>query len=193
MQDTDSAQTLSKTLVPEIVSHIPMPPQSQRTLPTLKVADQIRVKAVTIKTLSDMTGEPIIPTEEEQAQAHAVAHEVVTNPAARPDFNGFPNAAMAYLAGIIAQSNCMLVNDLAELKLYVVNRLVEEVENAPDSKTKISALKALGEVDGIDAFKRRTETTITIKPIEEVEKELLSVLEGIEYHVVTEETGRSGG
>jgi hypothetical protein len=54
-------------------------------------------------------------------------------------------------------------------------------------------LASLGEVDGIDAFKRRTETTHIIKPIEEVEKELLSVLEGIEYKVIEEKSGPSNG
>jgi hypothetical protein len=47
-------------------------------------------------------------------------------------------------------------------------------------------------VDGIDAFKRRTETTHVVKPIEEVEKELLSVLEGIEYKVIEESDVVSG-
>jgi hypothetical protein len=44
-------------------------------------------------------------------------------------------------------------------------------------------------VDGVDAFKKRSEVTHIIKPIEEVEKELLSVLEGIEYTVIDEESG----
>ena len=182
-----------ETLVPDIVSDVPMPPQSQRTLPTLKLADQIRIKATTIKAISDLTGEPIVPTEEEQAQAQAVAHDVVTNRNATPDLNGFPNAAMAYLAGLVANSNCMIVKDLADLKLFVVNNLVQEYDQAQDSKTRLAALKALGEVDGVDAFKRRTETTHIVKPIEEVEKELLSVLEGIEYHVVSEENGGNNG
>jgi hypothetical protein len=81
------------------------------------------------------------------------------------------------------------VDDLSELKLYVVNKLVYEVEHADSSKTRIQALSKLGEVDGIDAFKKRSETTHIIKPIEEVEKELLSVLEGIEYKVIDEESG----
>jgi hypothetical protein len=46
-------------------------------------------------------------------------------------------------------------------------------------------------VDGVDAFKKRSETTHIIKPIEEVEKELLSVLEGIEYKVIDEGNGVS--
>lgn len=48
----------------------------------------------------------------------------------------------------------------------------------------MGGLSKLGEVDGVDAFKKRSETTHIVKPIEEVEKELLSVLEGIEYKVL---------
>jgi hypothetical protein len=96
---------------------------------------------------------------------------------------------MAFLAGLVAQSNCAIVDDLSELKLYVVNKLVYEVEHADNSKIRIQALSKLGEVDGVDAFKKRTETTHIIKPIEEVEKELLSVLEGIEYTVIDDGNG----
>ena len=96
---------------------------------------------------------------------------------------------MAYLAGMVAQSNCAIVDDLSELKLYVVNKLVYEVEHATTPKERIQALSKLGEVDGVDAFKKRSETTHIIKPIEEVEKELLSVLEGIEYKVIDEGNG----
>jgi hypothetical protein len=87
----------------------------------------------------------------------------------------------------------MIVEELSDLKLYVVNKLFEAAEQADDLKVRINALKALGEVDGIDAFKKRSEITHIIKPIEEVEKELLQVLEGIEYTVVTEENGASRG
>lgn len=93
---------------------------------------------------------------------------------------------MAYLAGMVAQTNCALVNDLSELKMYVINKLVYEIEHAKDSRVRVQAVTKLGEVDGIDAFKKRTETTHIIKPIEEVEKELMSVLEGIEYRVIGE-------
>jgi hypothetical protein len=40
----------------------------------------------------------------------------------------------------------------------------------------------------VDAFKKRSEVTHVVKPIEEVEKELMSVLEGIEYRVVGEKS-----
>lgn len=182
-----------QALVPDIVSDIPVPNQSQRVLPTLDTKDQIRVKATTIKIISDLSGDPIMPTEAEQAQAQAAAHQIVTQPDTKLDLSGFPNATVAYLAGLIAESNHMIVKDLADLKIFVVNRLVEEYGKAQDPKTRITALRAIGEIDGVDAFKRRTETTHIIKPIEEVEKELMSVLEGIEYSVVPEETGANHG
>jgi hypothetical protein len=92
------------------------------------------------------------------------------------------------LAGLVTRLNFQVVEDLIELKNVVINGLLEEIEAAPDSKTRIQALKALGEVDGVDAFKKRSEITHQVKPIEEVEKELLSVLDGIEYRVISEET-----
>jgi len=89
---------------------------------------------------------------------------------------------------MVAQYDFEVVDDLVKLKNFVVNGLLDEYKNASESKTRIQALTKLGEVDGVDAFKKRTETTHIIKPIEEVEKELLQVLEGIEYTVVSEET-----
>jgi hypothetical protein len=73
----------------------------------------------------------------------------------------------------------MVVRDLADLKLYVVNKLVEQSTN-PDPKFALPAVKALGEIDGVDAFKKRTEVTVAHKTSEEVEKSLLEKLERLE-------------
>ena len=107
-------------------------------------------------------------------------------PKYRPDYAKYPNETMAFLAGMVSQSNCAIVEELSDLKNYVINKLVGEVEAAQDAKARIAALKLLGEVDGVDAFKKRSEMTVQIKPIEEVEKELLTILEGVEYKVVGE-------
>ena len=72
------------------------------------------------------------------------------------------------------------MNELADFKLYVVNKLVMEIENAKDSKARITAISKLGEVDGVDAFKKRSEVTHKIMSIEEVEKELLDTLTKLE-------------
>ena len=84
------------------------------------------------------------------------------------------------LAGMVAQMNVSIVDELSELKTYVVNHLLHSVEASKDVKTKIAALRALGEVDGVDAFKKRTEVTVKIQTKEEVESELLSLLDEVE-------------
>ena len=68
--------------------------------------------------------------------------------------------------------------------LYVVNKLIAEVENARDAKIRVAALSKLGEIDGVDAFKKRSEMTVKVQPIEEVEKELLETLSNIEAKVI---------
>jgi hypothetical protein len=173
-------------LVPELEEAIPLPANAAEALPDLTAEQELNMRARTIKLLSDLTGKPIIPTADDVDKAKELAREMIEDPKKRIEYSKYPNEMMAYLAGMVAQSNCALVDELSELKNYVVNKLVYEVEHAPDSKTRIQALTKLGEVDGVDAFKKRTETTHIIKPIEEVEKELLSVLEGIEYKVVGE-------
>jgi hypothetical protein len=112
---------------------------------------------------------------------------MVHDPKIKHDFAKYPNETIAFLAGLVAKTNHALVEDLATLKNYVITNLVKEIEMTSDSKLRVQALKTLGEVDGIDAFKKRSEVTHVIKPIEEVEKELIqviSVLENVEYHVV---------
>jgi len=68
--------------------------------------------------------------------------------------------------------------------MYVVNKLIEEVENARDAKTRVTALTKLGEIDGVDAFKKRTEVTHKHQTIEEVESELLETLSKLKTRVI---------
>jgi hypothetical protein len=92
-----------------------------------------------------------------------------------PDLTQYPNETLAYLGGMVAMYSGMVVRDLADLKLYVVNKLLQESEH-PDGKVRMQAIKALGEIDGVDAFKKRTEVTLKMQSIEEVEKELADTL-----------------
>ena len=59
-----------------------------------------------------------------------------------------------------------------------------EIEAAKDPKVRVAAISKLGEVDGVDAFKKRSEVTHKHLTIEEVEKELLQTLETIEDKVI---------
>jgi hypothetical protein len=45
-------------------------------------------------------------------------------------------------------------------------------------------LLALGEVDGVDAFKKRSEVTMKVQSMEEVEKELLSTLSTLKHKAI---------
>jgi len=166
-------------LVPDIDENIPLPANAAEALPELSREQEIQMRARTIKLISDLTGIPIAPSKENKDEAEEIAREMMDDPKKRIEFSKYPNETMAYLAGLIQQSNCALVEDLAELKMYVVNKLVYEIEHAPTPKERINALAKLGEIDGVDAFKRRSEITHQIKPIEEVEKELLDTIKVI--------------
>ncbi len=140
----------------------------------MSTKEELEVRANTIKLLSDLTGKPIVPKEENKEQAREAAKDAVEN---KPvDLSRYPNETIAYLAGMVSQYDAMVVNELAELKLFVVNKLIEDTGNK-DARIRIQALRALGEVDGVDAFKRRTEITVQHRSTEEIERALLEKLD----------------
>ena len=122
------------------------------------------------------------PTQFHRGQAVEVVKHVAEN---KTDLNlaQYPNETMAYLAGMVAQYDHMIVRELADLKLYIVNKLISETDN-PDAKIRVAALKALGDVDGVDAFKTRAEVTHKVQPIEEVEQELLETLRKVKSRAI---------
>ena len=175
----------SPALIPEIEESLPLPANAMEALPELTPAEELEMRARTIKLIADLTDTPLSPNKDDEEEAKKLARKMMQDPKLRPEYAKYPNEMMAYLAGLVAQTNCMLVDELSDLKLYVINKLIYEIEHAQDPKSRIAALSKLGEVDGVDAFKRRSEVTMQLKPIAEVEKELKSILEGIEYSVVT--------
>jgi hypothetical protein len=135
------------------------------------------VRAHTIKEITDITGEEIAPDANHKQKATQMATEMVTNPEKRQEFAIQPSPTIAVLGGIVGSMNHMIVKDLADLKLYVVNRLVEIAQSEQSNyKEQITALRSIGEVDGVDAFKKKTEITAKEQSIDEVERELLKLL-----------------
>ena len=171
-------------IVPNVEEDIPLPASAFEAMPPLSPHEELEMRARTIKLVADLNNTPIEPTPEHIDTAREVAKQMMQNPAHRPEFAKYPNEVMAYLAGMVAQSNCMIVEELSDLKMYVVNKLVAEIENAKDPKARITALRNLGEIDGVDAFKKRSEVTHKHMSIEEVEKELLQTLESLEDKVI---------
>jgi hypothetical protein len=163
-------------MMPNIEENVPLPKNSKDATPEMSMEEEITVRAETIKVISDLKGEPIEPSYKDQKDAVDLAKQMMTNPLLKPEFGTYTNETMAFLAGLVGQTQCMLVQDLADFKLYVVNNLVKIIESTDNPKEKTTALRALGEVDGVDAFKKKTEVTHKLESMEEVEKELLSML-----------------
>ena len=163
-------------MMPNIDEGVPLPKNSKEAMPELSLEKEIGIRAETIKTIADLKGEPIEPSYKDQKDAVDLAKEMMTNPLLKPEFGTYTNETMAFLAGLVGQTQCMLVQDLADFKLYVVNNLVKIIESTDNPKEKTTALRALGEVDGVDAFKKKTEVTHKMETMEEVEKELLTML-----------------
>ena len=78
----------------------------------------------------------------------------------------------------------MVAKDLADIKLTVLNGLLQEATTAKNSRERIAALKAVGEIDGVDAFKRKTEVTHINKSGEELEKELKKTIDELKGKII---------
>ena len=174
--------------VPDIEENIPLPANAKEAFPELTPSQELEMRANVIKLMSDLTGQPIVPSKENTDQAKELAKAMTANPDYRPDFAAYPNETIAMLTGMVNQMKVSIVDDLAELKTYVVTRLLLEVETAKDPKTRVTALTKLGEVDGVDAFKRRTEVTHKHQSLEEVEKELLDIVSYFKAKTIDEKT-----
>jgi hypothetical protein len=175
---------MTDTLVPPIEENIPLPENAKEAFPDLTAEQELQMRANVIKLMSDLTGQELSPTKENAEEAKSIAREMINNPQYRPDYAKYPNETLAMLAGMVAQMNVSIVEELSDLKMYVVNKLVAEIEAAKDPKARIAALGKLGEVDGVDAFKKRSEVTHKVLSIQEVEAELLETLGSLENKVI---------
>lgn len=169
--------------VPDVQSDVPLPASAAEAMPDLSAREELEMRARTIKMLSDLTGKPIEVSEEDRGKALEVAQQMLTNPSVAPQLSTYSSPTLAYLAGMVAQHDTLVVKELAELKVYIVNKLVAETDH-PDAKIRLTALRSLGEIDGVDAFKRRSEMTVKQQSVEEIEKELLATLEKLEKRTI---------
>ena len=166
------------TYMLDIEPDIALPKNAIDALPPMTQKEELEVYARTIKLLSDLQGKPIEPDEKDKEAARDLATKMLQNNE-NIQFANYRNETLALLAGMVATYDQMLVKDFADYKLFVVNKLVEQSLN-PDPKISFPALKALGEVDGVDAFKKRAEITVQHKSVEEVEQSLQAKLAKLE-------------
>ena len=164
-------------IVPFIEENIPIPKNAREALPSMNSEDEVMLRAQTIKEVSDIMGEEIVPSAKNIKDAEDIARKMVENPGMKQEYGLYANETVAYLGGLVGTYNHLIVKDLADLKLFVVNKLVEIVHHEDSNiKEQITALRSIGEVDGIDAFKKKTEVIHKMETMEEVEVELLSML-----------------
>jgi len=171
-------------IMPAIEEDVPIPRSQKEAVPETTLEKEIEVRSNTIKTIADLNNDDISPSREHQEQAGVLAREVMTNKKLKPEFGTYPNETMAFLAGLVAQTNCVLVEELAEYKNYVINNAVRAHEAADSVKDKLSALRLIGEIDGVDAFKKKTEITHVTKSGKELEEELLKTIEELKGKVI---------
>jgi len=164
-------------MMPNIEENVPLPKSAKDAMPDLSMEEELKVRVETIKTVADLKGEPIPDASpKEQQQAVDFVKRVMTDPNFKPEYGTYTDPTMAFCAGMVAQTQVLLAKDLADYKLYVVNNLIKVIESTTNPKEKTTALRALGEVDGVDAFKKKTEVTHKVESMDEVEKELLAML-----------------
>ena len=171
-------------VVPHIEDDIPIPKSAREALPNLSPQEELEARTNTIKMLADIQDENIEPSKENMEEAEILAEEMMSNPELKPDFGNYPNETIAYLAGMVAQTSHMVAKDLADIKLTVLNGLLQEATMAKSSRERIAALKAVGEIDGVDAFKKKTEITHINKSGDELEKELMKTINELRGKVV---------
>jgi len=181
MQDQNSEHPV---IVPHIDDDIALPKNAREALPDMSPEEELSMRSNTVKLISDLAGENIDPSQDNMKQAEEVAKEMMVNPELKPDFDTYPNETIAYLAGMVAQTSHMVTKDLANIKLTVLNGLLQEATLAKTSKERIAAFKAVGEIDGVDAFKKKTEITHINQSGEELEKELMKTINELKGKVI---------
>jgi hypothetical protein len=175
-EDTVNPDVNKVVMMPHIEEGVPIPKHSREALPEMNNEDQVRLRSKTYKEISDLTGHDIDPTPEQREAAEKMMKEMITNPGKKQNLKQYANDQVAYLGGLVDIYNHAIVDDLAELKQYVVAKLVYAVEHTQNVKEQIAALRSIGEIDGVDAFKKKTEVIHKHETMEEVEKELITML-----------------
>ena len=167
MQEQNSEHPV---IVPHIDDDIALPKNAREALPDMSPEEELSMRSNTVKLISDLAGETIEPSQDNMEEAEEVAKQMMVNPELKPDFGTYPNETIAYLAGMVAQTSHMVAKDLADIKLTVLNGLLQEATLAKSSRERIAAFKAVGEIDGVDAFKRKTEVTMTLLTLSNLRK-----------------------
>ena len=170
-------------MYPHIEENIPLPLSARDALPELTNEEELEMMANTIKLVSDLVGEPIQATQEDVQEAKTIAEAMIKDPETKIQLKKYKNSTLASLAGMVESLNASVVDDLSELKTFVVNGLLREATTADKPKERITALRAIGEIDGVNAFKKTTEVIHTNMSLDDIEEKLKVLVNRIQKRI----------
>jgi len=190
-QKSEEIQSLSDdsvVMMPPLEHDIALPKNALDALPDLSTEEELEVMVNTIKLCSDIMGEEIKPTQDDIDEAKHIAKTIIADPKTKIQLKKYKNPTLASLAGMVAELDTHVVDELKDLKTVVVNGLLREALTADKSKERITALRAIGDIDGVDAFKKHTEVVHTNMPLEEVERKLAALINKVQLRVSQTQT-----
>lgn len=176
IQEIQDFSDVDVVIVPPIEQNVPIPPHARDALPDLNNEQEIEMIGNTIKLISDLTGQPIQATKEDVEEAKTVMETIIKDPQTKLQLKKYKNSTLASLAGMVDSLNASVVDDLKDLKTFVVNGLIREATTADKPKERITALRAIGEVDGVDAFKKHTEVVHKNMSMDDIESRLQTLV-----------------
>ena len=190
MQKNQQNQTYNGkevVILPHLEENISLPRNARAALPELTNEQELEMMVNTIKLMSDLTGQPIEATQEDIDEAKTVIKTIIKEPQTKLQLKKYKNSVLASLAGMVAELDAQVVDDLKDLKTFVVNGLIKEAATAEKSKERITALRAIGEVDGVDAFKKTTEVIHKNMSLDDIEERLRTLVTRIEKRIQEKE------
>jgi hypothetical protein len=176
IQQNQDFSDVDVVLVPPIEQNQPIPPHARDALPPLTNEQEIEMVGNTIKLISDLTGQRIQATQEDIDEAKTVIKTIIKEPEKKLNIRKYKNNTLAALAGMVAELDAQVVDDLKDLKTFVINGLIKEATMSDKAKERITALRAIGEVDGVDAFKKHTEVVHKSMSMDDIESRLQTLV-----------------
>ncbi len=159
-QNTEEIQIDSPydiVMMPHIEQNVPIPKNAREALPDLTNEEEVEMLANTVKLISDFK-------------------TIIQEPNKKIHLKKYKNATLASLAGMVAELDAQVVDELKDLKTFVVNGLIREAATADKPKERITALRAIGDIDGVDAFKKHTEVVHKNMSMDDIESRLQTLV-----------------
>ncbi len=144
--------------------------------------EQVRAKLATVAMMGAYGQEATL--DEEDAQ---VAQSLFSDHAAqkRMDLGQLTQPGMVIkLGALLSEYDHEIIKDAQQIRTFVKNRLLEEAAPEKPAGTRLKALDMLGKITEVGLFTDRSEVTIKMQPIENLEQQLhekLQVLLPEEY------------